>query len=122
MQAGPFAPELLIEHPDALTQLHREFLRAGAEVLQTMTFYARDELGRAPDPLAGTSSLPIGHSSDAASCDGHRGRTLTARATTRIAVTSDTTDSTIMVIFAHVFTGSVSVGLNAVALVNDRLS
>ena len=48
------------------------------------------------------------------------GRTLTARATTRIAVTSDTTDSAIMAIFAQVLTGSVSVGLNAVALVNDR--
>src|SRR5947208_14148417 len=40
VQAGPFTPEVVIEHPDALAQLHREFLRAGAEVLQTMTFYA----------------------------------------------------------------------------------
>ena len=34
---------MVIEHPDALAQLHREFLRAGAEVLQTMTFYASDD-------------------------------------------------------------------------------
>ena len=43
VQAGPFTPEMVVEHPDALAQLHREFLRAGAEVLQTMTFYASDD-------------------------------------------------------------------------------
>jgi len=43
VQAGPFTPEVVIEHPQALEQLHREFLRAGAEVLQTMTFYASDD-------------------------------------------------------------------------------
>jgi betaine-homocysteine S-methyltransferase len=43
VQAGPFTPEVVIEHPEALAELHREFLRAGAEVLQTMTFYASDD-------------------------------------------------------------------------------
>ncbi len=43
VQAGPFTPEVAIEHPEALEQLHREFLRAGAEFLTTMTFYASDE-------------------------------------------------------------------------------
>jgi betaine-homocysteine S-methyltransferase len=43
VQAGPFTTEVVVEHPEALTQLHREFLRAGAEVLQTMTFYASDD-------------------------------------------------------------------------------
>ena len=43
VQAGPFTPEVVIEHPEALRQLHREFLRAGADVLQTMTFYASDD-------------------------------------------------------------------------------
>jgi betaine-homocysteine S-methyltransferase len=43
VQAGPFTPEVVIEHPDALAQLHREFLRAGVDVLQTMTFYASDD-------------------------------------------------------------------------------
>jgi methionine synthase I (cobalamin-dependent) len=43
VQAGPFTPEVVIEQPEALAQLHREFLRAGAEVLQTMTFYASDD-------------------------------------------------------------------------------
>ena len=43
VQAGPFTPEVAVEHPDALAQLHREFLRAGAEFLTTMTFYASDD-------------------------------------------------------------------------------
>ena len=33
---------------------------------------------------------------------------------------SDSTDSAIIAIFAHAWTGNVSVGLNAVAFVNDR--
>lgn len=48
VQAGPFTPEVSIEHPEALRQLHREFLRAGAEVLQALTFYAsKEKLGTA---------------------------------------------------------------------------
>jgi betaine-homocysteine S-methyltransferase len=43
VQAGPFTPEVSVVHPDALAQLHREFLRAGAEVLQALTFYASEE-------------------------------------------------------------------------------
>src|SRR6266508_3154133 len=43
VQAGPYTPEVAIEHPEALRQLHREFLRAGAEVLQALTFYASKE-------------------------------------------------------------------------------
>ena len=43
VQAGPFTPEVVIEHPEALAELHREFLRAGVDVLQTMTFYASDD-------------------------------------------------------------------------------
>lgn len=43
VQAGPFTPEVSLTHPEALAQLHREFMRAGAEVLQTLTFYASEE-------------------------------------------------------------------------------
>jgi betaine-homocysteine S-methyltransferase len=43
VQAGPFTPEVSITHPTALAQLHREFMLAGAEVLQTMTFYASED-------------------------------------------------------------------------------
>jgi betaine-homocysteine S-methyltransferase len=48
VQAGPYTPEVAVEHPEALRQLHREFLRAGADVLQALTFYAsREKLGTA---------------------------------------------------------------------------
>lgn len=47
-------------------------------------------------------------------------RMLTARAATSAMVTRDTPDWTIMVIFAHEDIGRVSVGENAVELVNDR--
>jgi betaine-homocysteine S-methyltransferase len=48
VQAGPYTPEVAVEHPEALRQLHREFLRAGAEVLQALTFYAsKEKLGTA---------------------------------------------------------------------------
>jgi betaine-homocysteine S-methyltransferase len=43
VQAGPYTPEVAIEHPDALLQLHKEFHRAGSEVLQTCTFYASED-------------------------------------------------------------------------------
>jgi betaine-homocysteine S-methyltransferase len=43
VKAGPFTPEVAVEHPEALRQLHTEFLRAGSEVLQTCTFYASEE-------------------------------------------------------------------------------
>lgn len=43
--AGPFTPEVVVEHPQAVKELHFEFLRAGAEVLQAFAFYAsRDKL------------------------------------------------------------------------------
>jgi len=40
VQAGPFVPEVVLEYPDALRELHREFLFAGAEVMVAMTYYA----------------------------------------------------------------------------------
>src|SRR3972149_1292062 len=43
VQAGPFTPEGTITHPEALLELPREFARAGAEVLQALTFYASEE-------------------------------------------------------------------------------
>src|SRR3984885_27174 len=42
---GPFTPEVAIVYPEALRELHIEFREAGAEVLQSLTFYAsRDKL------------------------------------------------------------------------------
>ncbi len=43
VRAGPFTPEVSLTHPGALAELHREFLRAGAEVLQALTFYASED-------------------------------------------------------------------------------
>ncbi|CAL8387868.1 unnamed protein product [Boreogadus saida] len=43
VKAGPWTPEAASEHPEAVRQLHREFLRAGADILQTFTFYASDD-------------------------------------------------------------------------------
>jgi betaine-homocysteine S-methyltransferase len=42
VQAGPFTPEVTIEHPNALRALHEEFIHAGAEVLQVLAFYASE--------------------------------------------------------------------------------
>ncbi|XP_067838763.1 betaine--homocysteine S-methyltransferase 1 isoform X2 [Heptranchias perlo] len=43
VKAGPWTPEATEEHPEAVRQLHREFLRAGSTVLQTFTFYASED-------------------------------------------------------------------------------
>ena len=33
-KAGPWTPESAVEDPEAVRQLHREFLRAGSDVMQ----------------------------------------------------------------------------------------
>lgn len=46
--SGQFTPEVAIEQPDALRELHREFLHAGSQVLQALTFFGtREKLNRA---------------------------------------------------------------------------
>src|SRR5262247_3064778 len=46
--SGQFTPEVAIEHPDALRELHREFFNAGSQVLQALTFFGtREKLNRA---------------------------------------------------------------------------
>ena len=46
--SGQFTPEVAIENPDALRELPREFLRAGSQVLQALTFFGtREKLSRA---------------------------------------------------------------------------
>jgi betaine-homocysteine S-methyltransferase len=46
--SGQFTPEVAIEQPDALRELHREFLNAGSQVLQALTFFGtREKLSRA---------------------------------------------------------------------------
>jgi len=43
VQPGPFTPEVVLDHPAAVKELHQEFLDAGAEVLQALAFYASKE-------------------------------------------------------------------------------
>ncbi len=43
LQAGAFVPEVVLEHPEAVTQLHRDFVHAGSDVVQALTYYAHRE-------------------------------------------------------------------------------
>jgi betaine-homocysteine S-methyltransferase len=43
VKAGPYVPEVILDAPEALRQLHREFLRAGADVMVALTYYAHRE-------------------------------------------------------------------------------
>lgn len=53
VKAGPYVPEVVIDAPEAVRQLHRELLRAGADVMVALTYYAHrrklEELGRCDD-------------------------------------------------------------------------
>jgi betaine-homocysteine S-methyltransferase len=43
IKAGPYVPEVILDAPEAVAELHREFLRAGAEVMVALTYYAHRE-------------------------------------------------------------------------------
>ena len=43
IKAGPFVPEVVLDFPDALRELHREFLRAGSDVMVALTYSAHRE-------------------------------------------------------------------------------
>jgi betaine-homocysteine S-methyltransferase len=43
VKAGAFVPEAVLDFPDAVIELHREFLRAGADVMVALTYYAHRE-------------------------------------------------------------------------------
>jgi len=43
IKAGPYVPEVVLDFPDAVKELHREFLRAGSEVMVALTYYAHRE-------------------------------------------------------------------------------
>ena len=43
LQAGAFVPEVVLEHPEVVSQLHREFIRAGSDVIQAFTYYGHRE-------------------------------------------------------------------------------
>ncbi|WP_044347138.1 homocysteine S-methyltransferase family protein [Dethiosulfatarculus sandiegensis] len=43
LQAGTFVPEVALENPNALKELHREFLDCGTDVIEAFTYYAHRE-------------------------------------------------------------------------------
>lgn len=43
LQAGAFVPEVVLEHPEIVAQLHREFVHAGSDVVEAFTYYAHRE-------------------------------------------------------------------------------
>src|SRR5215468_6410687 len=53
LQAGAFVPEVVLEHPEAVAQLHRDFVHAGSDVVEALTYYAHREklriIGREQD-------------------------------------------------------------------------
>ena len=53
VKGGPFVPEVVLDFPEAVRQLHREMLRAGAEVMVAFTYYGHREklrsIGREDD-------------------------------------------------------------------------
>lgn len=53
LKSGPYVPEAVLDFPDAVRELHREFLRAGAEVMVAFTYYGHREklrmIGREED-------------------------------------------------------------------------
>jgi methionine synthase I (cobalamin-dependent) len=43
IKAGPYVPEAVLDFPGAVRELHREFLRAGSDVMIALTYYAHRE-------------------------------------------------------------------------------
>jgi betaine-homocysteine S-methyltransferase len=43
LQAGAFVPEIVLEHPELVAQLHREFVHAGSDVVEAFTYYGHRE-------------------------------------------------------------------------------
>jgi betaine-homocysteine S-methyltransferase len=43
LQAGAFVPEVVLDHPEQVTQLHREFVHAGSDVVEAFTYYGHRE-------------------------------------------------------------------------------
>ena len=43
LSAGAFVPEVVLEHPEVVTKLHKEFIRSGSDVVQAFTYYGHRE-------------------------------------------------------------------------------
>jgi betaine-homocysteine S-methyltransferase len=53
LQAGPFVPEVVLEHPHLVKQMYEEFVHAGSDVVEAFTYYGHREklrvIGREAD-------------------------------------------------------------------------
>src|SRR3989454_9334854 len=53
LQAGACVPEVVLEHPEVVAQLHRDFVHAGSDVVEALTYYTHREklriIGREQD-------------------------------------------------------------------------
>ena len=53
LQAGAYVPEVVLDFPEQVENLHRDFLRAGSDVIEAFTYYAHREklrlIGREDD-------------------------------------------------------------------------
>jgi betaine-homocysteine S-methyltransferase len=53
LQAGAYVPEVVLDHPELVEQLHREFAHAGSDVVEAFTYYGHREklrlIGREKD-------------------------------------------------------------------------
>src|ERR1700726_2734919 len=53
LQAGAFVPEVLFDHPEVVERLHLDFVHAGSDVTQALTYYVHREklrvIGREKD-------------------------------------------------------------------------
>ena len=43
VQAGAFVPEAVIDHPEVVAQVHRDFVHNGSDVVEAFTYYAHRE-------------------------------------------------------------------------------
>src|SRR6266705_3060013 len=64
LQAGAYVPEVVLEQPAAVEALHREFVNAGSDVVEALTYYAHRAkmkiIGRQADvPLLNRQALAI---------------------------------------------------------------
>jgi betaine-homocysteine S-methyltransferase len=57
LQAGPFVPEVVLEHPEIVEGLTREFVHAGSDVALAFTYYAHREKMRIIDREAEMDAL-----------------------------------------------------------------
>ena len=73
VQAGPFVPEVVLDHPEVVEQLHRELVRAGSDVVEAFTYYAHREklrvIGR-QDDLEGMNRQALAIARDVARSTG----------------------------------------------------